>query len=63
VAREFEVELVVRIPFVAGFAVDGDAGGHFRAGPHRDSPAGRAFATLARHVAGWEPPGREGEGW
>jgi ATP-binding protein involved in chromosome partitioning len=63
VARELDVELVARIPFDARLAADADAGRPFLAGPHRDSPAGRAFATLARHVAGWEPPGREGEGW
>ncbi len=68
VARDMDVEVLARLPFDPELAAAGDAGRPFLEGPGRASPAGRAFAELARRVLEFKPSrtaelGASGEAW
>jgi ATP-binding protein involved in chromosome partitioning len=62
-AEDVAVPVVARIPFDPALAAAADAGRVFLEGSGRSSPAAAALAGLARSVAGYEPPGPEGEAW
>ncbi len=55
VARDMDVEVLVRIPFDPNLAAAGDAGRPFLEGPGKASAAGRAFADLARRALAFKP--------
>ena len=59
-ADDLDLPLLARVPFDPALSVALDSG---HPGTDPDSPAGRAFATLAEHVTAWTPPGPEGQSW
>jgi len=60
-AADLGLPLLARVPFDPGLAAAADRGEVFDA--EGDSPAGRAFATLAEQALAYEPPGPEGDSW
>ncbi len=63
VAREFDLDVLARIPFDPDLAAAGDAGRSFLEGAGLESIAGRALTGLAARVDAYERPGPEGDTW
>ncbi len=61
--REFDIEVLAKIPFDPNLAAAADRGLPFLEGAGRESVAGKALSELAARVDAYQLPPPEGESW
>jgi ATP-binding protein involved in chromosome partitioning len=61
--RDFDIDVLARIPFDANLSLAADRGQVFLEGAGRESAAGKALSELAARVDAYQLPAPEGESW